>query len=613
MPSLEIELTSGRVRGAVQGGVASFLGIPYGADTRPRRFRPPLPVEPWIGVRDATTFGPSCPQVRFTEEGDAAALKWLEFPVGGSPVQGGAMSEDCLCINLWIPTRSASEPRAVLVWLHGGGFTNGSGNEGWVNGDRLAEAENIIVITVTHRLGMFGFLDLRDEEHGGIASSVNAGMLDIVLALEWVRDNIAAFGGDPTRVTIAGQSGGAGKVAALTAMPAARGLFARAIMQSGPVSSFPGADVTGATTTKILSALGAPSLAELESMTWEELLAGQAAAFEGLDGSVLLSMDSIPGMSPSLDPRDLPAQPFTGEDQSGTHLMIGHTTHELSSLLAGTPIFSTLMDREQCVGLLDHFAPGEGEARYAAAEAEAGSEPAHLVLARAFVAQGFAGETEKIATAVTSAGGSVWQYRFEQPTEALDGLLGSCHALDIPYVFGTTDRSPLTGRMPGRASLSARMMRAWAGFVRTGQPAADGWERWSDDARPVHRFFEAADSLPIAPDRRVGAESPAAYDPARTPLGTLLKDPATRAIIDELVPDLPKHPMIGLAKAMPLDKVLEMSGDAVDGDTADHLRARIRELAPAPQSTGRSKQPSVRTGILSRLVAPFRRDRNQAR
>ncbi|WP_345047275.1 carboxylesterase family protein, partial [Microbacterium invictum] len=263
MPHIEVLTTAGRVRGYVQGDVTAFLGIPYGADTRDHRFRPPLPVQKWEGVRDATSFGPACPQVVFTDEEDAAALRWLEHPVGGSPLEGGAVGEDCLRVNVWAPANH-SESLPVLVWLHGGGFTNGSGNEGWFNGDRLAAAEDVVVVTVTHRLGVFGFLSLCDDSGEPITGSAKPGMLDIVLALEWVHDNIAAFGGDPSRVTIAGHSGGSGKVAALLAMPAAEGLFTRAIMQSGPVSRFPTAADSRVTTERVLEALGQPTLAELE-------------------------------------------------------------------------------------------------------------------------------------------------------------------------------------------------------------------------------------------------------------------------------------------------------------------------------------------------------------
>jgi para-nitrobenzyl esterase len=598
VPFIEVQTAAGRIRGIEQGDVTTFLGVPYGADTSgSRRFRPPVPVEPWDGVRDATTFGPACPQVVFIEEGDAAAVNWLQHPRGGTALEGGPVSEDCLHVNVWTPTtRSGQLP--VLVWLHGGGFTNGSGNEAWFNGDRLAPAENIVVVTVTHRLGVFGFLDLRDDAVGGVAGSANAGMLDIVEALRWVQANIAQFGGDPNCVTIAGHSGGSGKVAALLAMPAAKGLFSRAIMQSGPVRNIPSASETAATRTRVLEAMGNPTPAELEQLTIDELYVGQNGALAGIDGAALLGSDSIPGFAPSLDSVDLPAGPFDdGQDLSTVPLLIGWTTHEMALLLAGTPIFSNAMDEEQAIGLLDHFLPGTGTAAYAAAAAAGPNDRPHLLFVRALGQKGFVTETLAILDAVTRSGGKAWLYNFDQPTEVLDGLLGACHALELAYVFGTIDRSPLTGRMPGREVLSREMSHAWATFARDGAPdVPGGWAAWTPERPTAHRFAIPGDSRPVT--TTVAQRSN--FSATRTPLGTLLKDPASRAVIDELVPDLPKHPMINLAKAMPLDKVLELSADAVTPETAAELRARIGRITPtaAPPT-----QNTHRPGWLARRAA----------
>jgi para-nitrobenzyl esterase len=597
MSYIEIDTTAGRVRGAIQGTVTSFLGVPYGADTATRRFQAPLPPTPWDGVRDALEFGPACPQVTFIDEGDAAALKWLEHPRGGTPLEGGSSSEDCLRLNVWKPTNSA-DPLPVLVWLHGGGFFAGSGNEAWFNGDILAPTENLIVVTVTHRLGIFGFLNLTASDYGEARpDAANAGMLDLVLALEWVRDNITAFGGDPTKVTIAGHSGGSGKVSALIGMPAARGLFRRAIMQSGPVSVFPTPDESCETSRRVLHALGDPSLDELETMEVERLLAAQGAALEGVDGTTLLSMNSIPGFAPSLDSRHLSSQPFESAVLPDLELLIGSTTHELGSLLAGTPIYGTHIEREHAVQMLDHFAPGLGESQFETASTHGPNDPPHLVFVRALVENGFDLQTRKITEAVSTAGGRVWQYLFDQPTEMLRGLLGACHGLEIPYVFGTIARSPLTGFAAGRQELAHEMMQAWGSFARTGAPASSGaWPEWSHVQPYVHRF---AASITSGADRSTPAATVVAsrstYDSARTPLAALLRDPAALAVIDEIAPQLPKHPMIGLAKALPLDKVIELSGEALTPDAADQMRRRIEALTPGASSKPQRRWRWART------------------
>ena len=211
--------TPGNVRGTSDAAVLAFKGIPYAAPpTGVRRFRPPEPVAPWPGVRDAIDYGPSCPQPSARPQG------WSQEP---------RLSEDCLYLNVWTPGLDGAARRPVMVWFHGGGFSIGSGSWPVYDGAALARRGDVVVVTVNHRLGIFGYLHLA-EVAPDLASSGNAGMLDLVAALQWVRDNIAAFGGDAANVTIFGESGGGAKVSTLHAMPAARGLFHRAIVQSGP-------------------------------------------------------------------------------------------------------------------------------------------------------------------------------------------------------------------------------------------------------------------------------------------------------------------------------------------------------------------------------------------
>src|SRR5262249_17694497 len=209
-----VNTNAGKLRGAAQGKAMAFKGIPYGASTEGARFLPPSKVQPWTGLRDALELGPASPQ---------NPSNLIPESMAQQPKNDGAGTEDCLHLNVW--TSSTSGKRPVMVWFHGGGFSAGSANWAMYNGGNLASKHDVVVVTVNHRLNVFGYLYLAELGGSKYAQASNVGMLDIVQSLEWVRDNIAQFGGDPTNVTIFGQSGGGGKVSTLLGMPAAKGLF----------------------------------------------------------------------------------------------------------------------------------------------------------------------------------------------------------------------------------------------------------------------------------------------------------------------------------------------------------------------------------------------------
>lgn len=500
MPYTLVETDAGVLRGIDNAGVRSFLGVPYGASTAgANRFRPPQPVAPWPGVRDALCFGPSAPQAdtRLSASARGPRLLSLLYPRTGSPVEGGAMDEDCLRLNVWTPSTAGEEPLPVLVWLHGGGFTHGSGNEMAFNGDVLAQAEDVVVVSVTHRLGILGFLDLREF---GEAGSANAGMLDIVAALEWVRRNIAAFGGDVDRVTICGQSGGSAKVATLGAMPAARGLFARSIMMSGPIARSNTPRAATELREEVSRMLEAQTPAQLRDQPLERLIDAQAEILRRRPlepagkGEVRVALDAIPGFAPSTDERDLPRDPFGDDapaDLAERALMIGWTTHEAAMFLADDPGYGPEMTETEASDRMGAL-PADDGVTYAELADRFPAEPPHLLLARRLSALMFRDPSQRIADLSAQRTPDVWVYEFQQPTEVLDGVLGACHSLELAYVFGTVDRIPLTGRSTDRLEVSRRMMRAWAAFARDGDP---GWDRWDGSEETVHPF-----GTPLGPD-----------------------------------------------------------------------------------------------------------------
>src|SRR6516165_378269 len=277
-----VETTSGKIRGAVLNKVNALKGISYGEATDVSgRFLPPSKPKAWTGVKDATEWGLEAPQGPHTEIPEVAAT---------IPKQGH--SEDCLHLNVWTNSVSKGGKRPVLLWLHGGGFTSGSGSYSIYDGANMARKRDVVTVTVNHRLNSFGFLYLPE-----IGAS-NAGMLDVVAALQWVRDNIANFGGNPNNITIFGQSGGAGKVSTLLAMPSAKGLFHRAIIQSGANLQGVSAADAQKTAQALMGKLNVKTAAELQKVPMDQLV--QATL-------------STPGLrlSPVLDGKSLPEGPFT--------------------------------------------------------------------------------------------------------------------------------------------------------------------------------------------------------------------------------------------------------------------------------------------------------------
>jgi para-nitrobenzyl esterase len=393
----------------------------------------------------------------------------------------GAQGEDCLTVNIWTPGTGGSRP--VMVWVHGGAFLNGSAASSLYRGARLAARGDVVVVTVNYRLGILGFLahpDLEDEQAGGAAG--NWGLLDQVAALRWVCDNIASFGGDPGNVTIFGESAGGMSVSDLLAMPAARGLFRRAIVQSGPPNAVT-MDRAEEATAKLLAELGVASTAAVRDLPTEAILAAQASvAADRRAGLPLVPV--VDGVSLPTAPQQVLAE----GGARGIELLIGTNRDEAKLFMVADPLNrdpddDVLHRRIEAIFRYNEVAlsPGDVISHYREARARRGdsTEPREIWSAI---------ESDRIfrigsirAAEEQSRHASTYMYLFTWESPAMGGALGACHALEIPFVFGNLDL-PTMDRFAGSGSpaqrLSEQMSGAWIAFARTGDPNHDGLPDW---------------------------------------------------------------------------------------------------------------------------------------
>ena len=474
---LIVETGCGRVEGVGEGGVEVFRGIPYAASTAGAgRWRPPAPPQPWSGVRDARRPGPMAPQ----PPGMISRL------LGDS---GLAMDEDCLSLDVWTASADAAR-RPVLVWIHGGSFSTGSGSLAIYDGGVLARRGDVVVVTLNYRLGALGFLHLSElaREEGGAPG--NFGLLDQIAALEWVRANIAAFGGDPAQVTLFGQSAGAMCAATLIGAPRARGLFHRVILQSGAARSVHAPETAERVTAAFLAELGVGdgAAAALRALPVRAVLEAQDRTFERLRREI----DEVP-FQPSVDGALLSEQPLEAIRAGAAAelpLLIGTNRDEWRFYGLGDPKAARL-DEE---GLLRRFRRGlpgvDASGRRLAErvvetyrEARAGREgvsPTDLWFAIQ-TDRWFRHGAMQLAELHAMHQPATWAYVFHWGSAALDGNLGACHALDIPFVFGTGEYPSLRwliGDDPGASVLAERMQDAWLAFARRGDPGHPGLPHW---------------------------------------------------------------------------------------------------------------------------------------
>jgi len=490
----------GRLEGAEQGRIQVFKGIPFAAaPIGPLRWMPPQRPAKWEGTRNARSFGAIAYQNR-TQVGPFTAMN-----------VAGEMSEDCLYLNIWTPDTNGA-PRPVMVWIHGGGFTFGAGSQDIYHSATLAERGNVVVVTVNYRLGALGFLRLVDITNGRIGSTGNEGILDQIAALKWVRDNVAEFGGDPGNVTIFGESAGGMSVGTLLASPLARGLFHKAIPQSGSCNTSGSVQKANRTAEYVLKTLGASATNPdaLRALPPEALLRG-ALLPNGLANPAL-------GMAyqPVVDGRVLPKPALDSVAEGsadGVSVMAGATLEEWKLFTILDPGLAKLdrvglgarLGRRLALDVADSVIDTYEKARASRGESTAIAELfAAIESDRVFRMPGI-----RLSETHSRRQPRSYNYLFTWKSPAMGGVLGSCHALELGFVFGThriPAMVPFCGSGPEADLLATQMQDAWLAFAKNGDPSCESigeCSAYTESARATMVFGEksGAQNAPFDAER----------------------------------------------------------------------------------------------------------------
>lgn len=461
-----VQTTLGAVRGLANGSTQAFLGIPYADSPAGEwRFAPPRPLAPVDTEIDATEYLPACPQVPSALPGMTA---------------GPVDEARCLNLNVFTPGVDAAR-RPVMFWIHGGAFTTGSGRQALYDGSHLAARGDVVVVTINYRLGALGFLcpEATAGDAGPRAPTTNVGILDQIAALRWVRDNIAGFGGDPGNVTIFGESAGGMSVTTLMGTPAARGLFHKAIPQSGAAQATLTAEQSVQATEHLVRTLGhaAFSLEALRAVPHEQLLEAQVATTEALQGDRLLTW------APVVDGNHLPAHPLEALRAGyGAEIptLVGSTADEWRLFSVAAP-----GHRDMNESTLRKRLRGRAEAARADLDAVlatyAGRTPSEVFDA-VETDRVFWLPATRLAEVQRQHQADTFMYRFSWPSPAVRGLLGACHAVELPFVFGTLEAPGMdrfSGTGPAAEALAGQVMDAWIAFARMGNPGHATLPEWA--------------------------------------------------------------------------------------------------------------------------------------
>ena len=480
----------GEIRGSEEDGLLVFRGVPSAAaPTGELRWHPPQPHPPWDEALEATGFGNQAPQ-------NASPIDGL---FGGS-AEPAAQGEDCLFLNVWTPGTNNAE-RPVMFWIHGGAFTIGAGSQPLYAGQYLARDGDVVVVTINYRMGALGFLNLKEATDGNIGATGNEGLLDQVAALEWVRDNIAAFGGDPTNVTIFGESAGGMSVGCLLAMPSAEGLFHKAIPQSGACHtalSKSEALRVAETVMELLETDDSGALMELPEATLTEVQTKLSA---------IASERGLPGMSfqPVIDGEVLPAMPIErvrAGSAAGIAIMAGCTTEEWKLFSALDPLATNMSEEALTEAISDIFGDSAadviGSYRSWLADSGKGIGPGD-VSAKIMTDRVFWVPAMALLEAQRAHDARTYSYLFDWKSPLMGGAMGACHAVELGFVWGTYDKNgagSFFGEGPAADALSDFTRAAWIRFAHTGHPgggSGPAWPSYDAESRATMVFSNSPD------------------------------------------------------------------------------------------------------------------------